>query len=217
MNYNKSKRVTGLIGAILTVLLGVTSFIGGLVFTIKMFSDGFYEFMTTEMVAFVLMTVSGILMIIFGGIQCKPPKVKNGKLCTGLSATIVALSFSLISIISCIILEASEASFFLALIIGYDTFFFVLELLFFLAITTLDIIALCLKPAKNGEVSPEFLAEMEKTKVLKLKPDVADNVRALKTMKDEGKITQEEFNDKFKKIAETFKEKILKGKVEYYD
>ena len=47
-------------------------------------------------------------------------------------------------------------------------FFFVLELLFFLAITTLDIIALCLKPAKNGEVSPEFLAEMEKTKVLKL-------------------------------------------------
>lgn len=210
--YNKAKRVTGLIGAIITIVLGVTSFIGGLIFTVKIFTDALSEFMTAEKVAFVLMTVSGILMIIFGSLQCKGPRAKNGKLVTGIGITITALCAALIAIISCIILEGSEASLYIALTIGYDTFFFLLLLFFFIAIAVLDIISLCLKPVKDGEVSAEFMAQFEKDAVLELKPDVANNIRALKKLKDDGKITDDEFVEKFKAIAASFKEKTIQGK-----
>ncbi|MDY6367120.1 MAG: hypothetical protein SPL13_01180 [Clostridia bacterium] len=154
MSYNKTKRVVGIIGSLVAILMGAISFIGGLIWTIKLFSlvgGEAFQFMTIETIAFFLMTISGLFIIILGIIACKNLFAKNGRMKFKAGTAITTLVFAFISIISCIILETSAYSFMIAFSIGYDTAIFIFELLLFIAVAVLYIVALCIKSVKEGQ------------------------------------------------------------------
>jgi len=151
MNYNKTKWIVGLIGSIAAILLGTLSFIGGLLFTVRMISNNAFEFMTVETIMFILLTISGVMLIIFGAITCKKPFVKDGKLSFRLGKVITILVFGFIAVLACIIPSVSDAAMFLVFIIGFGGGFVAFEIILFLAVAALEIVALCLKPLKDGQ------------------------------------------------------------------
>ena len=152
MNYNKTKRIVGLIGAIAVILLGIVDFIGGLVAAIKMISNNYVDFCETETVMLVLLAIFGALMIILGALSCKKPSVKNGALNFGTGKKVALMIFAIIAIIATVVIDGSNAAFFIAVNVGFDSpIFLAFNIVLFITIAALMITSICLKPFKNGE------------------------------------------------------------------